>query len=237
MWWPSVSETLSHHTELLSSERFSSFWCDLVYYLQANRFIFNLLPWPAAMEPRHSRIFQRSLSHLAMNNLELFLGAAAIALGPDTAECESCREASKTIISAFIAAVWLEVQQKQQSFRFCLDSLRTVIQHKWDPDQSLTFIMEKEGACWQQITIWNTTENTLQSWGVFVIDTADLIYNHVRFFYLKNRGHFNVLKPSVVWKKHKINQFLFTSVLRNEITDENTYQVIILVQLIIAIFF
>ena len=87
--------------------------------------------------PRHSHIFHQSLSYLAMNNLELFLGPVLL-LFDRIQECETHREASKTIIPCFYssqltaisAAIW-------KSF---LASLRTVQWWKWDQDNCLTLI-------------------------------------------------------------------------------------------------
>ena len=110
--------------ELLSSDL-------IVYYLLAIRFIFNLFPWPAALDS-DSHIFHRSLSYLAMNNLELFLGLV-LSLFKQIQQCETHHHLLSQLPSCSHFGLFLILFRNCEMLRMASTQLRDKLHNKWRP--------------------------------------------------------------------------------------------------------
>lgn len=108
--------------ELLSSDL-------IVYYLLAIRFIFNLFPWPAALDS-DSHIFHRSLSFLAMNNLELFLGLV-LSLFKQIQQCETHHHLLSQLPSCSHLGLFLIFFRNCEMLRMASTQLRDKLHNKW----------------------------------------------------------------------------------------------------------
>lgn len=116
-------------TELLSSDRFLSF--DLiVYYLLANSFIFNLFPWPAAMDSDTVIFFTRACHTLLWIIWSYSWGQCY----RSSTRYSSVRHTIISFHSSHLAAIL------QRPFWICLDPLGTVKWCKWDWDNCVTLI-------------------------------------------------------------------------------------------------